>query len=256
MRSKNIVHYKNCFGIELFEGHDVDHVFPWHFHPQYNIVLVEEGIMRYYFSDGEVDVRRNQFFVINPYQVHYNAAATASCAYKAIFLPSSFVASNESNLPSFKRGADSNVAVFNELQRYASSLKTVSAKEEVMAIGKNISHLLLYNLDVIGKEASTDERILPALQHINENTDKRILVKDLASICCLSLFHFQRVFRESVGLPVNAYVHQLKIERSKQLLYQGAKISTTAFDTGYFDQSHFHRVFKKMYIVPPAKFSK
>src|SRR5687768_8610574 len=107
MRNKNIVHYKNCFGIELFEGHDVDHVFPWHFHPQYNIVFVEEGVMTYYFSDGQVDVRKNQFFVVNPYEVHYNAPATSSCVYKAIFLPSTFIAPAERSLPSFNRQADS-----------------------------------------------------------------------------------------------------------------------------------------------------
>jgi AraC-like DNA-binding protein len=257
MINTNRVQYKECFGIELFEGSLVDHEFPWHFHPQYTIVLVEEGIMSYYFSDGKVDVAQNQLFIVNPFEVHYNKPRTASCTYKAIFVPQFFLSKlGEGGLPFFRRNAVWNADLFNELQLCAGNLKNSTKLTEGAQLGRKISTILLHNLEVDIRQTTTDYRILPALQHIEENTDKRLVIKDLASICCLSPFHFQRIFKQNVGLPVNTYIHQLKIEKSKQMLYKGSKISTAAFDTGYFDQSHFHRVFKKMYILPPAKFSK
>lgn len=253
---RNKVQYKDCFGIELFEGTISDHVFPWHFHPQYNIVLIDKGTMTYYFHDHEIEVGENEVFVINAYQVHYNKARTSACTYKAIFLPASFFPEDPNGLPFFDKVVYKKAAIFNDLQRCARKLKLALQEAECAGLGVKMATLLLQHLDVINRKPAVDNRIVSALIHISENVDRKILVKELASICCLSPFHFQRVFKQSIGLSVNAYIHQLKIEKSKQMLYQGAKISATAFDTGYFDQSHFHRVFKKMYIVPPAKFSK
>jgi AraC-like DNA-binding protein len=54
---------------------------------------------------------------------------------------------------------------------------------------------------------------------------------------------------------VKDYIQQQRTERAKDLLQSGKRIADTDFETGYFDQSHFHKSFRKMWGATPASIS-
>lgn len=89
--------------------------------------------------------------------------------------------------------------------------------------------------------------------HITEN----ISLEQLAAAACISRFHFARRFRARTGLSPMAYVNRERIEVAKHLLAcRHARISNVAVAVGFFDQSHFTRVFRKLNGMPPGCYAR
>jgi AraC family transcriptional regulator len=71
----------------------------------------------------------------------------------------------------------------------------------------------------------------------------------------LNLFHFARAFKQSTGESPHQYVLRQRVERAKELLSdpQSTVLSASAV-TGFVDQSHFSKVFRRVVGVSPSEF--
>jgi AraC family transcriptional regulator len=73
-----------------------------------------------------------------------------------------------------------------------------------------------------------------------------IALAQLAGECGLSLGHFARAFRKSIGVPPHQWLQQCRIDRAKLLLRdRRMSLPEIALASGFGDQSHFTRIFKK-----------
>lgn len=79
-----------------------------------------------------------------------------------------------------------------------------------------------------------------------------VSLETLAAIAGLSRFHFCRVFHKELGVSPSVYQTQLRIAQAKKLLLQGISIAMVADLTGFYDQSHFSRHFKRQVGVTPG----
>ncbi|MFM0418338.1 helix-turn-helix domain-containing protein [Paraburkholderia aromaticivorans] len=79
----------------------------------------------------------------------------------------------------------------------------------------------------------------------NLNGNPSIL--DLASQCGLSASYFAEAFKQTAGLSPHQWLLRRRIDRAKSLLSgTDASLATIAADCGFFDQSHFSRVFVRI----------
>ena len=76
----------------------------------------------------------------------------------------------------------------------------------------------------------------------------------LAQEVSCSPFHLSRRFRARYGLPPYMYLELVRVNRAREMLRRGEPISRVAFDTGFSDQSHLNRHFKRLFGFTPAKF--
>jgi len=91
------------------------------------------------------------------------------------------------------------------------------------------------------------------LELIDARLDARLTVDMLASKVGLSPAHFARAFRETMGQAPHQYLLGLRLERARRLLELcGAELSDIAQRTGFADQAHFTRLFKRAYRVTPG----
>jgi AraC-like DNA-binding protein len=93
-----------------------------------------------------------------------------------------------------------------------------------------------------------------ARDYLAEHYAENVSLEKLARIANLSSFHFNRVFSEQLGMPPHAFQTQLRVSRAKALLRQGWAISQVAAETGFADQSHLTRHFKRLVGVPPGQY--
>lgn len=93
-------------------------------------------------------------------------------------------------------------------------------------------------------------------EHLEDNHAENVSLEELARLANLSPFHLVRVFREEVGLPPHAYQVGVRLARAKGLLLRGWPIAQVAQGTGFADQSHFTRRFKRLVGVPPGSYAK
>lgn len=95
-----------------------------------------------------------------------------------------------------------------------------------------------------------------AREYLEDNLDENVSLEKLARVANLSPFYLARVFGDEVGLPPHAYQTQVRLARAKDLILRGWPITKVAFETGFADQSHLTRHFKRLVGVPPGSYAK
>jgi AraC family transcriptional regulator len=97
------------------------------------------------------------------------------------------------------------------------------------------------------KTATREEigrRLFQATDYIYSNPDKDIALDELASISCLSKFHFLRLFKLLFDRTPHQFITQSRISRAKGLLKKTSlDINTISRSLGYKDASSFSRAF-------------
>ncbi|WP_316043309.1 helix-turn-helix transcriptional regulator [Actinomadura sp. CNU-125] len=63
-----------------------------------------------------------------------------------------------------------------------------------------------------------------------------------------------RAFREATGLPPHAYLNQARVRAACALLDEGLRPGEVAARTGFADQAHLTRHFKRTMGVPPGAY--
>ncbi len=78
-------------------------------------------------------------------------------------------------------------------------------------------------------------------------------LSELALLCGLSRSHFVRAFKQTTGLPPHRWLLMQRVKRAKTLLHDTERsITEIALDCGFADQSHFTRVFSKIFGISPG----
>jgi AraC family transcriptional regulator len=93
------------------------------------------------------------------------------------------------------------------------------------------------------------------LELMDAHVDGQLTLDTLAREAGLSLAHFARAFRESIGRAPHQHLMWLRLERARRLLEApGAALSDVAARAGFADQSHLTRLFKREFGVTPGAF--
>jgi AraC family transcriptional regulator len=92
-----------------------------------------------------------------------------------------------------------------------------------------------------------------AREVIAAHLDGGIGLKDVAQECGLSVSHFCRAFKRSLGTTPHGWLTQQRLDTAKDLLRRGSEsLSDVALSCGFADQSHFTRVFTRAIGVSPG----
>ncbi|MEW5961668.1 MAG: AraC family transcriptional regulator, partial [Chloroflexota bacterium] len=103
----------------------------------------------------------------------------------------------------------------------------------------------------VGREHESVKR---ARDYIETHYADDVSLDRLAGVAYLSPFHLIRVFSHEVGIPPHTYLTQVRVQRAKSLLTQGWPIARVAAETGFVDQSHLSRHFKRNIGVTPGQY--
>ena len=92
-----------------------------------------------------------------------------------------------------------------------------------------------------------------ALELIDAQLDARLTVETLAREVGLSVAHFARAFKETLGRAPHQFLLSLRLERARRMLETpGAQLSQVALAAGFADQAHLTRLFKRQFGITPG----
>ena len=94
-------------------------------------------------------------------------------------------------------------------------------------------------------------RFAPLLERLTNEVPS---LGTLAAEAGLGPSTFLRQFRKEVGCTPHEYSRQARLAQAARGLLQGSAQADAAVDHEFFDQSHFHRHFRKIYSVSPGEF--
>ena len=100
----------------------------------------------------------------------------------------------------------------------------------------------------------SEMRLAKALSFIDEHLFGDFEIDALAAAACLSPFHFQRMFKRSVGMAPQAFITRRRIaEASKLLGSTTLPVAEVARRVGYPNQAHFATLFRRATGVTPSR---
>ena len=94
-------------------------------------------------------------------------------------------------------------------------------------------------------------------ERINDNPLETISLDKLSMEFSLHPNYIVRKFKEITGFKLSEYLTKIRLEHSmKYLLSNEENITTIALESGFYDQSHFNKNFKKHIDTTPNHFRK
>jgi AraC family transcriptional regulator len=93
------------------------------------------------------------------------------------------------------------------------------------------------------------------LEYVNANLSDKLELGVLAKVAGVNLYHFARSFKQSTGESPYQYVLRRRIEKAKEfLVHAQLSVIETSARTGFVDQSHFSKVFRRLVGVAPSEY--
>lgn len=254
----------------LFSLLSGQHRFEKHTHDTYSIGIMLSGYSHFIKGKERELLHPGRVFLVNPEEVH-NCECGTECdqwVYANIYPGTELMQNlyaemggNPDLAPVFPHVYIDDLSMADDLQRlFGKILANLEALELETELIDVLSRLIVKHANKEGKRLSVfDEispkeiaRVLEYLEHVEEPEKKS--VAELAAVAGFSPYHFIRTFRKTVGMTPYAYASQLRVIRARRLLLDGVSISETAQQSGFSDQSHMTREFKKIFGVTPGKF--
>jgi AraC family transcriptional regulator len=92
------------------------------------------------------------------------------------------------------------------------------------------------------------------IAYIDANLGSALQAKDLANLVNLSVSHFFRAFKVSVGIPPREYITRRRVDLAREMMISTDEpLSQVALGCGLNDQSSFCRVFRRVVGQSPSK---
>jgi len=260
----------------LLHDPKLNHLFYWHFHPEFELVYIEGASATRHVGDHISQFSDSDLVLIGSNIPHLNFDYGVTTTYRKEVLHIK---------PSFKEDF---VGQFPELQPLERLLElskyglafTGATQVEVGVLLKEL-HLLspfdffMQSLRILKLLAqSTEFELLHTQPYINRYSKKeqnrireiyalvdeqyqnRITVDDVAALCNLTKPAFCRYFKKATGNTFISFLNQYRISQAKRLLMTGKNISETCFACGFESLSYFNRTFKKVTKENPSVFKR
>lgn len=100
-----------------------------------------------------------------------------------------------------------------------------------------------------------DKRMNEVLQFTFKQSNRKIMISEVASVANLSVEAFCRYFKMSTRKTYTNFLNEVRVSNACKLLIQGeTNIQSVAYRSGFQNLSHFNRQFKKVTGKTPSQY--
>jgi len=244
-------------GLERIEARFQGNAYARHRHDTYALGVTMRGVQTFWYR-GEVRASLpGQVIILHPDEVHDGGAGTEQgLVYRMLYLDPALVQAGlqQPGLPFVSLPVLDDEALRSTLLEACSDMDHVL--EPILA-----DHLVAALAD--GLQRRSDARPprrarldLGALARVEEylkhSGPQPIRSEALEAISGLDRFTLTRQFRVRFGTSPHRYLTMRRVTHGRRLLAAGRAIADVALETGFADQSHFHRHFLKTFGMTPG----
>lgn len=252
----------------LSEGLYSEYRFEPHYHIDYHIGLVVEGVQKQRFQGSSVLLGLGRISIMPPGEIHdgigheHNAYRLKTFRISPDLISGYFSEIYDTHRDPFFGGAMmENPYIANRLLQVFSaiqggdSISTLAVEESWF----KLLEPLLSDLCVLSPHENKGTLAAKHWDWVREychaNLGDKIVLDQLAKLCGLSRYQFLRRFERTTGVTPHAWLTRLRLEHACRLMrHTDNSIAQVASDVGFYDQSHFNRAFRQAYGVSPSKY--
>ena len=253
--------------LELLRARHLTQTFPRHTHERYAIGVIEQGALGFFYRGENIVATSGNINLCIPGEVHTGQPAVAEgWTYRMFYFDASFleiVASEIADcpcpLPFFQSGVIADVSIAQNLRQVHQQLErnSTSLIEQETVLIETVAQLIQRYADAPPTSyhvGHAPRAVALIKRYIESHYADEISLTTLSHLTFLSRYHLIRLFRKTVGIPPHAYLRQVRIRQAKELLAAGYPIADAALATGFTNQSHLNRWFKRLWGVTPGQY--
>jgi AraC family transcriptional regulator len=106
-----------------------------------------------------------------------------------------------------------------------------------------------------GKPKSAPHWLRQVVELVRDEFARPLTLTELAQTAGVHPSHLAQVFRQHQHCTLGEFIRQVRVEQAIQLLIDSdISLAEIALATGFSDQSHFSRIFKRVTSLTPARF--
>ena len=252
-------------GVDLLRATYVTHRYARHAHETYTLALIEDGVEEFRYGGSLLRAGRGAVALLNPEMVHDGQAGVPEgWSYRVLYPAVSVVADVSAELT----GSTGSPFFPDTVVDDPRSARLVRAAHLAAEHGDPLASASLLHAALAGllrEHARHGRRSRPrearpavrtALSLLHERVLEPPTLEELALAGGVGPYALIRAFRAETGLPPHAYLNQQRVRRARALLDRGMAPADVAFDTGFADQAHLTRHFKRVVGVPPGAYQR
>jgi AraC-like DNA-binding protein len=253
----------SCPGLERVEACFSGHAFDPHRHDTYAIGLTIHGVQSFGYRGASLQSVAGQVFVLHPDELHDgHAGSNSGFRYKTVYVEPSVIcdALGETRCPiPFVRQAVSAdralaAAIMPALDGLDLPLEDLQRDQIVL----NLADALAAMDSAVPRrklKARHWGAVAKAREFLAANVAKRVASAELEAVTGLTRYALARHFRACLGTSPYRFLIMRRLERARSLIRRGAPLADAALSTGFSDQSHMTRHFRRVYGLPPGRWA-
>ncbi|MCX5333180.1 MULTISPECIES: AraC family transcriptional regulator [unclassified Streptomyces] len=245
--------------VEVFHAHYTGYAYPMHVHDAWTLLIVDDGAVRYDLDRHEHGTPHDTVSLLPPHVPHNGSPVTPDGFRKRVIyldtsllgedLVGSAVDTPDLRDPLLRQRVGQ---LHHALDHPGDELEAAS---RLTFIGERLTAQLRPRLvtDVPRADPALARRLRELL---DERVVEGITLDEAAALVHAHPAHLVRAFSTAYGIAPHQYLNSRRVDRARRLLLDGVRPSEVATSTGFFDQSHLTRHFRKLVGVTPGRYTK
>lgn len=235
-----------------------NHHFPKHHHDLFGIGLIEQGAQKSWSGRGLVEAEAGNVITVNPGEVHDGTPLVETGRrWTILYIPPALVAAAADDIaPGQGTGFEFSQPVYHHLPLSQRLRALMVAGGDADAAEEALLSLLAPLLRPETAPQGTPHALLAIRDWIDAEPEADIPLAALAARADLSRFQLLRGFSRLTGLTPHAYRLQRRAQVARRLILSGTPLAEAAAASGFADQSHMTRLFRRVYGLSPGAFAK
>ncbi len=237
-----------------------------HSHTQWSLGAITKGQSTFIYRHERYLVKKGDLVLMNPEWAHAcNPIDDKPWAYFMLYVDSAWLAKLRYalDLQNGLQWQDINSAVITETSFYegfcAMAECLLDSKRELLDKQIQVVEYLSFLMQSLHCQSEqpylkTLSTIKTLADYLHQHCTEELSLDDLCLLTGYSPSHLIRTFKQHFGMTPYAYLINKRIQCSQQQLKNGTAISTIALDTGFADQAHFQRTFKRLVAATPDEY--
>ncbi|KOG27772.1 helix-turn-helix transcriptional regulator [Streptomyces resistomycificus] len=243
--------------VEVFHAHFTEYAYPMHVHEAWTLLIVDDGAVRYDLDRHEHGTPHDTVSLLPPHVPHNGSPATAEGFRKRVLyldgthLPDNLIGAAvdgpDLRDPVLRRRVGQ---VHAALARPGDELE---AESRLTLVGERLRTRLRPSA-----AAPVPRRDPVVARRLRELLDERVVeglaLGEAARLVQAHPAHLVRAFSGAYGIAPHQYLNARRVDRARRLLLAGHGPADVAAATGFHDQAHLTRHFRKLVGVPPGRY--
>jgi AraC-like DNA-binding protein len=243
--------------LEVFHAHFVEYAYPMHVHDSWTLLIVDDGAVRYDLDRHERGTPHDTVTLLPPHVPHNGSPATPGGFRKRVLYLDSTHLGDELIGAAVDRPDLRDPLLRLRVGQLHGALTRSGEELEAASRLALVAERLRTRLgatDVL-RPARVDP---PLARRLRELLDERLVegiaLGEAAGLVHAHPAHLVRAFSAAFGMAPHQYLTARRVERARRLLLAGQSPGAVAAATGFYDQAHLTRHFKKLVGVPPGRY--